>query len=405
MPNKPLTIMYLIDTFISPPGSSFIGGAEKQLYLLTSSLDPEKFRPVIIQLSPKPSTAVPTGKMGTLELFHFPIRRIYGWSGLNQIWRLLNLARRKNVDVVHTFFEKSEVIGWLIGRLAGIPVWITSRRDLGFKRKDIYNRVFRLSARSCDKCIANCHAVKEAVMEQGVLPEEKIEVIYNGIDFSPDSRDPDGISLRKELGIRNGTPLVGMIANFNFEIKGHQYFLRAVKNVLEILPKAKFVLVGDGPLRNKYETEARALGLESNLVFLGKRGDGPSIISTLDVSVLSSTSEGFSNVILESMAAGKPIVATNVGGNAELVRDGETGYLVPPGDPRAMANGIIKLLRNPGKAVEMGIAGRKMVEERFSTEAMAKSYERLYVSSITGNRDDRGRGKSLEASWKGNRPC
>ena len=379
--------MYLIDTYISVPGSPLKAGAEKQLYLLASSLNSDNFKPIIVQLIPDNKLTVSTGNMNGLELFHFPTSRLYGLGGFRQLARLLTLTKSKRVDIIHTFFEKSEVMGWLIARFSGIPVWITSRRDLGFKRKIIYDKIFRLSSKDCKRCIANCHAVKNQVVQQGSLPGGRIEVIYNGLDLSVYQEPKNEQALRKELKIGNGIHLVGMIANFNFEIKGHLYFLGAAKKILEKLPNVKFILVGDGPLRPRYEEVAQELNIKKDVYFLGKRTDVPAILSNLDLSVLSSTSEGLSNVILESMAAGKPVVATNVGGSKEMVKDGITGYLVSPSDSRSMATAIMDLLRNPEKAVAMGEMGRKEVQEKFTVEAMVKKYEELYFSLLK----DRGR--------------
>jgi glycosyltransferase involved in cell wall biosynthesis len=381
-PNKPITVMYLIDTSVSLPDTHLKGGAEKQLYLLASSLNPEQFRPIIVQLSPGNSSQIASGNLEGLELFHFPTGKLYSLGGLRQINHLLSLTKNKKVDIIQTFFEKAEVMGWLAVRLSGIPVWITSRRDLGFKRKRIYDKIFRLTSGDCNKCIANCHAVKDQMIQQENLPSEKIEVIYNGIDFSGYQEALKDKSLRVELGIVDGTPLVGLIANFNFEIKGHIYFLGSAKKILEKVPDAKFVLVGDGPLRPRYQEVTQELNLNNNVYFLGKRIDVPAIISNLDVSVLSSTNEGFSNVIMESMAAGKPVVVTNVGGSREMVTDGVTGYLVPPADSQSMANAIINLLRNPEKAIAMGSAGREVVKEKFTVETMVKKYEELYFSLL-----------------------
>ena len=374
--------MYLIDTYISLPDSPLKAGAEKQLYLLASSLDPEKFRPIIVQLSADNSFQVTAGHLGGLELFHFPTGKLYSLNGLRQINNLLSLTKNKKAQIIHTFFEKSEVMGWLAMRLSGIPVWITSRRDLGFKRKRIYDKMFRLTSKDCKKCIANCNAVREQAIQQENLPPEKIEVVYNGLDLSEYQQTLKTKPLREELGLVNGTLLVGLIANFNFEIKGHIYFLGSAKKILEKVPNVKFVLVGDGALRLRYEEVARKLNIRKDVYFLGKRTDVPSIISNLDVSVLSSTNEGLSNVIMESMAAGKPVVATNVGGSREMVTDGVTGYLVPPADSQSMANAIIDLLRNPEKAMAMGGMGRKVVQEKFTVEAMVKKYEELYFSLL-----------------------
>jgi glycosyltransferase involved in cell wall biosynthesis len=372
-----ITVMYIIDTCISPPNSPIKAGAEKQLYLLASSLNPETFKSIVVQLSPDEFT---TGNVGPFELFHLPTRRLYSLSGLNQQSHLISIAKSKRVDIIHTFFEKSEVMGWLTARLAKIPVWVTSRRDLGFKRKKIYENIFRSTSKDCKKCIANCNAVREQAIQQEHLPPEKIEVIYNGLDFSEYQESQNNGSLRRELGVENPTPLVGMIANFYFEIKGHRYFLEAAKKILEKIPKVKFLLIGDGPLRQQYEEMVRKLGMSQNILFLGNRTDVAAIISSLDISVLSSTSEGLSNVILESMAAGKPVVATDVGGNSEMVMDGMTGYLIPPANSDAMTNAILNLLENSDKAKAMGSEGKKVVLAKFTVEAMVKSYENLYRS-------------------------
>jgi len=226
--------------------------------------------------------------------------------------------------------------------------------------------------------VANCIAVKKQAIQCEELPEEKMEVIYNGLDFSIyQDLQSDGI-LRQELRIKDAMPIIGMVANFNFEIKGHRFFLEAAKIVLEKIPHAFFILVGDGPLRKQSEQMAKELGIGEQVRFLGKRNDVPSIISNLNISVLSSTSEGLSNVILESMAAGKPVVVTNVGGSSEIVMDGVNGFLVPPADPPAMADAILTLLQNPEKAIQMGNAGKKLAQEKFSVEAMVRSYEHLY---------------------------
>ena len=377
---KPITVMYLIDTYISPTDKSSAGGTEKQLYLLATSLNPVVFKTIVVQLSPDNPLPLFHFKEGMVKLFRLPTRKFYSFRGLRQLARLSRLAKQERVDIIHTFFEKSEVMGWVTARLSGIPIWITSRRDLGFKRKNIYNRIFNFTARDCKRCIANCHAVKNQVVQRERLTEEKIEVIYNGLDLASYENSNNGKELRNELGIDDHIPLVGMIANFNFEIKGHRYFLEAAKTVLEKIPNVEFLLVGDGPLRNHYKELTHELGLKGKVHFLGERSDVSAILSNLSISVLSSTSEGLSNVILESMAAGKPVIATNVGGSREIVVNGVTGYLVPPADSQTMAKAITELLQDPDKAITMGVAGKKLVGEKFSIKAMVERYENLYKS-------------------------
>jgi len=381
--DKPVVILYLIDTRISAPGAASGGGAEKQLYQLAAGLNPALFKPILIQLTPDDSLPAAKGRIGNLDFFHFPIRRFYNAPGIYRIGQICRLARLKRARIIHTFFEKSEVVGWLTSRFSPIPIWVTSRRDLGFKRKKIYREIFKFSSRSCERVIANCLAVKNQAVREENLPAEKIEVIYNGLDLPQYEMALQNGSLRTELGLSPETPLVGMVANFNFEIKGHRYFVEAAKALSERSPAAAFLLVGDGPLRKRYEQMADELGLKEKVRFLGKRNDVSSILSSLDIAVLSSTSEGLSNVILESMAAGRPVVATDAGGSPELVSDGVNGCLVPPANSRAMAEAIESLLRNPEEAIEMGRMGKSMVRDKFSRKHMVENYEKLYVSLLT----------------------
>ncbi len=370
--------MYVIDTCIAPPGRPQKGGAEKQLHLLAASLNKDLFRPIIVQLIPVPATSVSVGKIDDVEFIHLPTERFYSLSGLRQIARLSGMARERSVSIIHTFFEKAEVMGWFAKRLSGVPVWITSRRDLGFKRKKVYDRIFKFASKDCASCIANCQAIKGQVVEKEGLDSDKVAVIYNGLDIAAFLNFTDGGALRKEIGVDNNTPLIGMVANFNFEIKGHRYFIEAAERVLKEIPKAHFVLVGDGQLRGDCGELTRSLGISGSVHFLGKRDDVAEILAQLDVSVLCSTSEGFSNVILESMAAGKPVIATNIGGNPEMVIDRITGHLVPPADSGSLAEAIASLLNDPDMRRRMGENARRQVEERFSIPAMVKGYEHLY---------------------------
>jgi len=380
MNNKKITILYIIDTYVSLPGQALVGGAEKQLYLLASSLDPKIFRPIVVQLNPANSMPAADKSFNNMELINLPTGRVYSLHGLRQVMRLADLEKRADVNIIHTFFEKSEIMGWLSRRFSGVPVWITSRRDLGFKRKSIHKRIFGFDSKACNECVVNCHAIRNQMMQQKELPEEKIKVIYNGIDLAPYQVHDNPKTLKNELNIKDDVLLVGMVATLQFEIKGHRFFIEASKKILEKFPNVEFVLVGDGPLRNYYENMAEELGVRQNLHFLGKRNDIPRILSSLYISVLCSTSEGFSNVILESLAAGKPVIATNVGGSPEMVIDERTGYLVPPADSDALAKAIINLLQDPKKARDMGEQGRRMVQEKFSIEKMVRSYEDIYQS-------------------------
>ncbi|MRR07830.1 MAG: glycosyltransferase, partial [Deltaproteobacteria bacterium] len=191
-------------------------------------------------------------------------------------------------------------------------------------------------------------------------------------------------SLRDELNVQDHVQLVGMVANMYHEIKGHRYFLEAAQQILEARKDVEFVLVGDGWLRKSHEVMARDLGIAEKVHFLGTRSNIPPILSAFAVSVLCSTSEGFSNVILESMASAKPVVATRVGGNAEMVIDGVTGHIIPPADSSALASSVLSILNSPSTAHAMGQAAREEVVKRFSVQAMVSGYERLFSRLCSG---------------------
>lgn len=353
------------------------------MYLLATSLDQTLFRPIVVQLSPYDYLPIARENIGSVEVYNFPVKRLYSINGMRQFTAIANLAKRKNVDIIHTFFEKSEIIGALIKKFAGVPVWITARRDLGFKRKRFYTEFFRFAGRLCNGCVANCEAIKEQMVINEKVAADKIDVIYNGLDLTP-FNSPAVQTLRNELNISEQTQLVGMVANMYHEIKGHRYFLQAAKRILEAREDVEFVLVGDGWLRKSLESMAHDLGIAGKVHFLGTRSNIPPIISSFAVSVLCSTSEGFSNVILESMASAKPVVATRVGGNAEMVIDGVTGHIIPPADSSALASSVLSILDSTSRAQEMGKSARDEVTKRFSVQAMVSGYEKLYCQMVEG---------------------
>lgn len=285
-------------------------------------------------------------------------------SLLRQLFRLL---RRYRFDVVHTH---ASLAGRIAARLAGYPAIVLTRHGLG-------SRAFRGPAfwlnrlageMLTDRIIAISGAVRDHLVAGGISPE-RVTVIHNGVDLRefPPGLDPRPV--REELGLGTG-PVVGMIARLVPE-KGHDYLLLAARQVVDRLPEARFLLVGDGPERDRLSALARQLGLEAHVLFAGFRPDIPQVVAAQDLAVLSSTSEGLGLVLLEAMAGGKPVVATRVGGIPEVVEDGYTGILVPPRDPSSLARAILGLLEDREMARRMGLAGRQRVEKKFDARGMA----------------------------------
>jgi len=231
-------------------------------------------------------------------------------------------------------------------------------------------------------------------VEEG-YDERKITVIRNGIDPTPFGKKATAGKLHQELGLPPGAPIVAVLSRLS-PIKGLEYFLEAVRTVAAKAPEARFLIVGqaepqDAEYRRTLETYADRLGLGRRLVFTGLRLDVPQVLDEVAVSVLPSLSEGLSNVLLESMAAGVPVVATRVGGSPEAVEEGVTGFLVPPRDAAGLAGAISRVLEDRDLAARLGRAGRARVVERFSIQDVIRQTEQLYLTLL------RRRGHGLES--------
>jgi len=227
--------------------------------------------------------------------------------------------------------------------------------------------------------VANSNAVRDALVREGA-PAEKITVIYNGLDH--ERLVPQATSRTEALSLfgleDSSRRFVTIVANMRHEVKDYPMFLRAARLVLEAEPRAAFLLAGEGELMESLRTLAVELGIRDATHFLGRCERVADLLSISEICVLSSKAEGFSNSILEYMAAGRPVVVTNVGGASEIVSEGETGYLVASGDDADMAARIISLLRDPSRAMSMGENGKRVVREKFSCAAQLARTEELY---------------------------
>jgi glycosyltransferase involved in cell wall biosynthesis len=206
-----------------------------------------------------------------------------------------------------------------------------------------------------------------------------ITIIYNGIDGDEFTREFDRAEIIEELDISPDAKIIGIVARLD-SIKNHRCLIKAMKKVAARFPDALLLVIGDGPLRTELEELVSFVRLNNNIKFLGTRNDIPRLLSVLDIFVLCSLSEGLPLTILEAMAAGKPIVATDVGGIPEIIKDGIDGIIIPSDDSDRLAEAISELLRDKRKRHEMGAKARMKFEEKFTIQTMVKSYEELYES-------------------------
>jgi glycosyltransferase involved in cell wall biosynthesis len=361
-------------------------GAQVQLALLAARLDRSRFQPEVVTLQENGPLAdslqaagVPVSSLG--------LRRLYGPRGVAAFHALARRLRASRVDVLHTYLVSANVYGALAGRVAGVPAIVTSRRDTGFSRNWRLRLVEEwLVNPKVDRVVAVSEAAAAAARRERGLGAERVLTIENGVDLAAwDPAAHDAALARRDLGLPAEAPVAGVIANL-VPVKGHSDFLRAAALVGARLPAARFLLVGSGPLRDSLENQARALGLGDKVVFAGPRDDVARALAALDLLVVASHTEGLSNVLLEAMAMGRPVLATRVGGNPAVVQDCETGRLVPPADPTALGAAMLEMLEDRSRSLALGRRARAWVAERFSAGQMVHRHEQLYESLVASRR-------------------
>ncbi len=369
-------VLQLIDSFNQ-------GGSERQALQLTRLLvQSGKFKIHLASLSPEGSLRSTIEDLDLGDIPSFPLNSFYDANAVKQLTRFVQWLKAARINVLHTHDFYTNVFGMSAGALARLPVRVASMRETAGMRTSTQKRVQRVAYSLAHHVVANSQAVRQVLIADGV-PAEKVSVIYNGLDLK--RLAPQTFSRAETLGLlgldsETDPPrrFISIVANMRHEVKDHRMFLRAARRVVEVVPDAAFLLAGEGELTDSLRELAAELGIHERTYFLGRCERVAELLSVSEICVLSSKAEGFSNSILEYMAAGRPVVATNVGGAAELIREGETGYLVPAGDDEMMAARLIDLLRDPNRSRMMGEAGKRIVEEQFSCEAQLSRTEDLY---------------------------
>lgn len=351
------------------------GGAEKVLVTLVRELDPLRF--VSIPCVRKDSWMHAELSQKNHEFFFLKDSCSFDFAFLAGIVRFL---KEQRVNVVHSHEFFMNLYATAAANLASIPVVATVHGGIEYCALKMRRRLaYRFVAlRGC--MVTVCHQVAERVHNKLGIPMKRMRTIYNGIDRElPD--DANLKKLRFELGLAEGAPVIGMVGNL-YPVKGYPFFIQSMQRVKHQFPDARFIICGRGRLQAELEALARQCGLENSLQFLGFRTDVRQLLQTMDIFVLSSLSEGLSLAILEAMDAGKPTVVTNVGGNPEIVVDGETGFLVPAENPEILAEKVSLLLSDRELGRQMGQNGHQRVLSLFSRERMVQNYQNLYEALV-----------------------
>jgi glycosyltransferase involved in cell wall biosynthesis len=380
---KPNVLLF-IDSFAQ-------GGTERQVVQLTRLLgESARYHIHLACLSREGVLRAEVERLGFTDIPEFPLTSFYDRNMTTQLRRCAAYLRERSIDIVETHDFYTNIFGMFAASLARTSVRIASRRETEGTKSGTQKWVERRAYNLAHAIVANAEAVRQELIRDGV-PGGKILTIYNGMDTTRVAPRHD-LERAGALALLDLPPVgerrfVSVVANMRHAKKDQATFLRAARIVREAVPEAAFVLAGEGELKESLREQAAALGLAAHAFFTGRCAHVPELLAVSEVCVLSSSgTEGFSNSIIEYMAAARPVVATDIGGAREAIVEGKTGYIVPPGDERAMAERIIALLRAPEEARRMGERGLQVVKDKFSCAAQVERVEGLYEQLLTRRR-------------------
>lgn len=351
------------------------GGTADHVFALLRRWDRRSWDTRIVSEAPltakRPPDAPVTYVGVSGRLARFPFAQLTGLA------RTAAAIRSNRPDLLHCYFFWTIMYGRMLKWTRRIDRLVENREDQGFAWGDLEYALLRKTRHLPDRVICVSEAVRQVAVARERLAPERTVVIHNGVDTNipaGDHRD----AVRRELGYAPDVPLVGMVSNLNRPIKGVRYFLDAIPLITQSVPSARFVIFGGGKDEAMLRGHAASRGIADVVQFAGFRKDIDRYYDAMDVSVLTSLSEGLSIALLDSMNHGLPVVVTAVGGNPEVVVDGTTGYLVPPRDAAAFAQRVIALLGDPGLRERMGRAARERIRSRFDIRQTAQRYLELY---------------------------
>jgi len=377
------------------------GGAAENTFLTVKGLDKNRYEVILIrglshesnmgtsETSAVESSLEEAGRNG-VRILTIPelVRRIDPFNDFKTVLKLIRIFREERPHIVHTHTSKSGILGRWAALVAGVPVIIHTPHGHVFWgyfnewKTKIFVFLERLTAKITDRIITLTKQEKNDHVRYHIAHENKFTVVHSGVELSRFSHvRVDVAEMKTRLGIPERTFVVGTVGRLT-AIKGHKYLIEAARKILQKIPDTAFVFLGDGELTNELKMQAASAGISDKVIFLGWRSDVAEVMSTFDLFILPSLNEGMGKVLVEAMAMGKPIIASDVGGISDLVTDGKNGLLVPPMNSDALANGIEALVKNHQTRMTMGEEGKKLSQE-YDVSSMISKIDGLYLQLFT----------------------
>jgi len=367
-------------------GDSSFGGAAKIILRLAQTMKVEGWQVDILTTNSVFQEASRQHDIGVVSLDAIR-REVRPWWDLRGLVRLYKFLRRERYLVVHTHTSKAGFVGRLAAWLARVPVILHTAHGFAFHERSprstraFYCALERLASRWCDRIVSVNEFHRRWALELGICGPNKISAIPNGIARQSPNLPASAVVLRRSLATPAADLIVLTMGRLAPE-KGLEYLIEAASLLRCSRPAFRFVLAGDGPLRAQLQGLAESLGASRHVEFLGYREDIPDLLAACDLVVLPSLREGLSIALLEAMAAGKPIVTTEIGSNLAVVSQADTALLVPPGDPQALCDAILRCGCDPALRATLGTNARLLFERRYTEERMLNSYKKLYVDLV-----------------------
>ena len=366
-------------------GSFHQGGSERQAVQLTQLLrEHDSYKIFLAALNDEGVLRPEVEKIGFTDFPEFPLTSFYDSNFFKQLRLCRKFIRENNIEIVQTHDFYTNVFGMLAARAANVKVKIAAKRETSGVRSKSQKIVEKGIFKIANSIVANSNAVEKFLIADGV-PSGKIAVIYNGLDLerlAPVETNREKICAKFGLPTGENVKFITLVANLRHAVKNQPMFLRAAKKIAEKISDAHFVLAGEGELKKGLENLAEELEIRGKTHFIGRCENVPELLSISFAGVLTSFAEGFSNSILEYMAANLPVVATDVGGASEAIVENETGYLVASNDVEGFSEKLIELLGNESKAATFGQKGRELVERKFSLSAQLEKTLGLYECQL-----------------------